>query len=241
MLRFVALAAAVVLASAASPTLAQGIGPGGGFGPLPALAAPANVPVLPLELAVTRARQYLVQFQNADLVPVEILEFAAVFYVVVGEKSTGKAAFALLVDRVNGNVSSEMGPPRMWNTKYGAWAGAPGIPGPGTMGPGMMGPGMMGRGMMGPGYGPGIGPRAQASPGARAALDEPKARAALQTWINQAFPGAGIGKVVEYPGFFTYRLTRDSRVFALASVSAYSGQVWYAWRYGNFVREQVVR
>jgi hypothetical protein len=261
------LSAAAVVAVAAAPALAQGMMPGRMFGPRPALAAPSGAPVLPVDQAIVRTRQYLNQFQNPDLVPVEIIEFSNVFYVVIQEKSTGKGAFGLLVDRVNGNVSPEMGPPMMWNTKYGRWTGGASTMGPGMMGPGMMGPGfgpgagpgMPGRGMMGPGYGPGYGPGAQPVPGAQpspglrpapgapaprpqvAALDEAKAKAALQTWVSQAFPGAGIGKVVEFPGFFTYRLTRDGKTFALASVHAYGGQVWYAWQYGTFVREQVIR
>ncbi len=74
-----------------------------------------------------------------------------------------------------------------------------------------------------------------------APLDEAKAKAALQAWVAQAFPGAGIGKVVEFPGFFTYRLARDGKNFALASVNAFGGQVWYAWHYGTVIREQVIR
>lgn len=97
------------------------------------------------------------------------------------------------------------------------------------------------------GYGPGPRPEAQPAPGAPAPLpaapqlDEAKARTALQAWLAQAFPGAGIGKVVEFPGFYVYRLVRDGKTFALASVNAYGGQVWYAWQYGTVVREQVVQ
>jgi hypothetical protein len=252
-----ALAVAVtLLAASAAPAFAQGMIPRG-FGPRPALAAPAaGAPTLPIDQAATRARQYLAQFQNPDLVPGEVIEFTNVLYVVVQERSTGKGAFGLLVDRVTGNVAPEMGPPMMWNTRYGRWAGgmmgagpAPGFgpgAGPGAFGGGMMGRGMMGYGMMGPGFGPGarpgVGPGAQPVP-ARPTVpqDEARARAALQAWLTQAFPGAGIGKAVEFPGFFSYRLTRDGRTFALAAVHAYSGQVWYAWQYGAFVREQVVR
>ncbi|MBI3998365.1 MAG: hypothetical protein HY355_04975 [Armatimonadetes bacterium] len=260
------LGAAAILVAVALPALAQGPGPRPmrGYGPR-LLAQPAG-PALSLEQAAERVRQYLGAFRNPDLAPVEVIEFSNVFYVVVQEKSTGKPGLALLVNRSNGNVFPEMGPPMMWNTKYGrATAGfqghgmgmGPGH-GPGAMGPGMMGPGMMGSGygpgaigpgmgpsMMGPGYGP--QPGAQPSPGAAGArpavpqLDEAKARAALQAWVNQAFPGAGIGKALEFSGFFTYRLTRDGKTFALASVNAYGGQVWYAWQYGTVVKEQVIR
>lgn len=255
--------AVILIAVYAAPGFAQGMMPRG-FGPRPAPAAPAaGAPTLSVDQAVTRARQYLAQFQNPDLVPSEVIEFTNTFYVVVQERSAGKGAFGLLVDRVTGNVGPEMGPPMMWNIKYGHWAGGmmglgptPGF-GPGGVGPGaarggMMGRGMMGYGMMGPGYGPGPGFGPGAAPGVGSgaqpvparptvAQDEAKAKAALQAWLTQAFPGAGIGKAVEFPGFFTYRLTRDGRTFALAAVHAYSGQVWYAWQYGTVVREQVVR
>lgn len=221
------LGAVAVIATLTIPAFAQmtrpGMGPGMGAG----YAQPSGVqprgPALPLEQAITRVRQFLGQYQNPDLVPVEIIEFSNVYYAVVSEKSTGKGAFSLLVDRYNGNVTFEMGPPMMWNLKYGRLAG----------GMGMMGPG----GMMGYGGGPG-------APGVRppvAPLDEAKAKAALQAWVAQAFPGAGIGKVVEFPGFFTYRLARDGKNFALASVNAFGGQVWYAWHYGTVIREQVIR
>jgi hypothetical protein len=246
--------AAVLVAALTVPALAQG-GPWGMRAPRPAFAAPSGAPALPIDQAITRARQYLGQFQNPDLVPGEIIEFSNVFYVLIQEKGTGKGAFALLVDRVNGNVSPEMGPPMMWNTKYGRRVGDVGMMGPGMMGPGFgpggMGSGIrgsgMGPGMMGPGYGSGYGPGNQSAPRGQGArpqaglLDEPKAKAAAQAWVNQAFPGAVIGKVVEFPGFYTYRLIRDGKTFALASVHAYGGQVWYGWHYGTFVKEQVVR
>ncbi len=221
------LGIAAIVVALATPVVAQGMGPGGmhGYGPW---AVQQGTPTVTADQAVARARQYLGQYANPDLAAVELIEFPTVFYVVVQERSTGKGAFALLVNRVNGNVSPEMGPPMMWNVKY-----------PGS------GPGSMGSGMMGQGFGPRPGVRPiQAAPGTPpqvAPLDEAKARAALQAWATQTFPGAGIGKALEFPGFFTYRLVRDGKPFALVSVTAYGGQVWYAWQYGAIVREQAIR
>jgi hypothetical protein len=200
---------------------------------------------LPVDEAITRARQYLGAMGNANLAPVEIIEFQTGYYVVVADRTTNKGAFALLVDRATGNVSWEMGPPRMWNTAYGRAVG----PGAGTMGPrfgaramGRRGPGMPG---LQPSSGMRMAPRAPgpggAQPAAAAPLDEPRAREVLRAWVAQAFPGASVGRVVEYPGFFTYRLDRDGKTFGLASVHATTGRVWYAWRYGSFVRDQVIR
>lgn len=252
------LGTAAVIATLATPALAQMRGPGTGPGSMPGYAQPGRAqprgPALSVDQAITRVRQFLGQYQNPDLMPGEIIEFSNVYYAVVTEKSTGKGAFSLLVDRYNGNVTPEMGPPMMWNLKYGGMAGGMGMMGWGTgygRGPGgMMGPGAgygWGPGAMGPQQGYGSPPGPQRSPGASgirppaAQLDEAKAKAALQAWITQAFPGAGIGKVIEFPGFFTYRLTRDGKNFALASVNTYGGQVWYAWHYGTVIREQVIR
>jgi len=248
MVRTIAILGAVALTAAvATPALAQMWGPGGMHGPggMYGIGAQAGAqpggPALTVDQAVVRVRQYLGQYRNADLVPIEIIEFSNAFYAVVQEKAAGKGAFALLVNRWNGNVAPEMGPPAMWNTKYGHGTG--GFQG---RGPSMMDGGMMGWGY-GPGAtGPGVGPGVQLGPGAPARptatqLDQAKARAALQTWATQAFPGAGIGKVVEFPGFFTYRLVRDGKTFALVSVNAFGGQVWYAWHYGTVIREQAIQ
>ena len=240
-----AIAGAALVATAAIPAGAQGVGPGPGPGRAQPPAVRPLAAVLPIDQAITRARQYLGAVGNANLTPVEIIEFQTVYYVVVADRTTNKAAFALLVDRATGNVSWEMGPPRMWNTAYGRAVG----PGAGMMGPGFGGRGIghRGPGMPGPQRGSGMRmvpvapPPRGVQPAAGAPLDEPKAREVLRVWVAQAFPGATVGRVVEYPGFFTYRLERDGKTFALASVHAASGQVWYAWRYGAFVRDQVIR
>lgn len=254
---FAAVAVAAVLATAAAAQVRGPMAPPPGRSGVqaPRLPAPA-APRISIDQALARARQYLATYQNADLVTLEILEFSAAYYVVVGDRRSGKGAFPLVVDPVTGNVRPEMGPTMMWNTAYGIYPPATlqgRTPGPGAgyggrwhggmMGWGMMGS-MMGPGAIVPGQGPGWGPGAGVAPQGQApaaALDEARARAVLQAWVAQAFPGAGIGKVVEFPGFFTYRLTRDGKTFALASVHAYSGRVWYAWRYGTFVREQAAQ
>jgi hypothetical protein len=242
MKRMTVVLAVVLVAAAALPALAQGWGHG--FGPR--ATAQTGTPTVTADQAVARARQYLGQHANPDLALAELIEFPNVFYLVVQERSTGKGAFALLVDRVTGNVHPEMGPPMMWNTRYGRTAGGRGQPMP-SAGPGAHGRAAMhdGRAMMGPGFGPRPqAPAAQPAPGAPARvapMDEARARAAVQAWVTQTFPGAAIGKVVEFPGFFTYRLVRDGRPFALVSVNAFGGPVWYAWHYGAITSEQQVR
>jgi len=63
--------------------------------------------------------QYLTATGNNDLELAEILQFDNHFYAGIKEKSTGKYAFELIINKYNGAVVPEMGPNMMWNTKYG--------------------------------------------------------------------------------------------------------------------------
>ncbi|VVB91508.1 Uncharacterised protein [uncultured archaeon] len=67
--------------------------------------------------------KYLAANGNPDLAIGEVIEFSNNFYAGIKEKSTGKYAFELLVNKYTGAVVPEMGPNMMWNTKYGhmAW------------------------------------------------------------------------------------------------------------------------
>ncbi len=63
--------------------------------------------------------KYLTKTGNIDLEIAEVIEFDNHFYAGIKEKSTGKYAIELLVNRYTGSVFPEMGPNMMWNTKYG--------------------------------------------------------------------------------------------------------------------------
>lgn len=79
----------------------------------------ANAVPITIEKAKESVGQYLVSTGNNDLQIAEIMEFDNNFYAGVKEKSTGKYAFELLVNKYTGAVFPEMGPNMMWNTKYG--------------------------------------------------------------------------------------------------------------------------
>ncbi len=201
---------------------AQGMGgPGGYWGPGPAQSGGA----VTISQAVSLARQTLARIGNPDLVPVEVMEFSVNFYVIVAERSTGRGAFELIVDRY-GFVYPEPGPNVMWNTKYGHMAGGGGY--------GMMGGGMMG-GWGGPGYASG-GP-IPATP----QLTRDRARQILQTWLNRAFPGAKAEEGTAFYGYFTFDFEQKGRVAGMASVNAYTGQVWYHTWHGTFVQERELK
>ncbi|MBI4727929.1 MAG: hypothetical protein HY775_00260 [Acidobacteria bacterium] len=77
---------------------------------------PARVSPPQAKAAVER---YLGRYGSPDLELGELLEFDSNFYAVVEEKSTGRGAFEVLVDRWTGAVFPEPGPNMMWNAKYG--------------------------------------------------------------------------------------------------------------------------
>jgi hypothetical protein len=82
----------------------------------------ATVP-LTIDQALQTAQTYVASLNNPDLKVTQVEEYTANFYVEVGEKSTSVGAFQLLINKVNGVVTPEMGPNMMWNTKYTFGAG----------------------------------------------------------------------------------------------------------------------
>ena len=83
---------------------------------------PATSPIT-IDTAVTAIQNYLTATGNTDFTFKEVEEYTNNFYVQVIEKSTGKGAFELLINKYTGGVHPEMGPNMMWNTKYGMMRG----------------------------------------------------------------------------------------------------------------------
>jgi hypothetical protein len=86
---------------------------------------PATTTATPITIntAVGIAQQYVGSLSNKDLAVDEVEEYTQNFYALVKENSTGRGAFELLINKVTGAVSPEMGPNMMWNTKYGMMSG----------------------------------------------------------------------------------------------------------------------
>ncbi|NJD52873.1 MAG: peptidase M4 [Candidatus Methanoperedens sp.] len=78
-----------------------------------------NSTPITIDEAKTSVEQYLIKTGNSDLEIAEVLQFENNFYAGIKEKSTGKYAFELLVNKYTGAVVPEMGPNMMWNSKYG--------------------------------------------------------------------------------------------------------------------------
>ncbi len=238
----VALAAALAIPAVAQPGWGAGCWGSGAAAPSATVRGSVTI-----DTAVDRAKEALAASGYTDLQPKEVMEFSNHFYVLVVEKSTGKGALELIVER-NGVVRPEPGPNMMWNTKYGHMAGVgfgPGMMGGGMMGPGgpgwgrgMMGPGGSGwgPGMMGPGgpgYGPGYAPGQVTAP-----LTRERARQIAQEFLSRAFPGAAPEHGTEFYGYFTFDAERNDKTFGMLSVNAYTGQVWYHTWHGVFTREK---
>jgi len=79
----------------------------------------ADATPITIEKAKGSIEKYLAATGNTNLAIAEVIEFDNNFYAGVKEKSTGKYAIELLVNKYTGDVVPEMGPNMMWNTKYG--------------------------------------------------------------------------------------------------------------------------
>ncbi|GAV21839.1 hypothetical protein [Carboxydothermus pertinax] len=72
-----------------------------------------------MNTAKTILKKYLEAIGNPNLKLAEIMEFDNHFYAEIQEIDSKKYAMELIVDKITGAVSPEMGPNMMWNTKYG--------------------------------------------------------------------------------------------------------------------------
>ncbi len=79
----------------------------------------ASTNPITIEDAKASVDQFLAKKGNEDLQLAEIIQFSNHFYAGIKEKSTGKYAFELIVNKYSGALVPEMGPNMMWNTKYG--------------------------------------------------------------------------------------------------------------------------
>lgn len=95
----------------------------------PAQAAPTGKSLM-LAQAQQKVSQYIAmiakQTGNKNLGLGTVIEFQQNFYASATDKSTGRGAFELLVNKVSGAVIPELGPNMMWNTTYGMMGHMPG-------------------------------------------------------------------------------------------------------------------
>ena len=164
-----------------------------------------NAQPLTLEQA-TEAASHVLNTYGSNLELKEVMEFAWNFYAEAEEKSTGIHTMELLVDKYTGQVSPEMGPNMMWNTKYG----------------------MMTQ-MMG-GYNGG-GP-----PTAEMPITLQQAKALAQQFLDAKGGGLQVGEPDTFYGYYTLHTLKDGQIEGMLSVNGYTGLVWYHTWHGTFVR-----
>lgn len=58
-----------------------------------------------------------------------------------------------------------------------------------------------------------------------------------QAYLDQQVPGARVGEIAEFPGYYTIDVARDGKTFGMLSVNAYTGHVWYHTWHGTFLDE----
>jgi hypothetical protein len=183
-----------------------------------------SVPIA-FDEAVARFQDYVAASGNEDLALLEVMEFENNFYAIVYEKSTGIAAFELLIwkqtprsgmmgggmgmggSMMTGVTVPEPGPNMMWNTKYS-----------------------MMRGMMGSSW--------QTDASDQMTVSEQDAKSIAENYLSQNFPGAHVEGITRFYGYYTIDFEKDGEIIGMLSVNGYSGQVWYHSWHGAFIQEE---
>ena len=184
--------------------------------------ATGTTTAITLDSAVQTAQNYVASLNNPDLAVTEVEEYSQNFYAIVTEKSTGKGAFELLIDKYTGSVGPEMGPNMMWNTKYTVTNGFMGL-----LGRGMMG-GTGGRGMMG-GYNYGYNT-------GTATVTVEQAKTNAQQFLDVNYPGTTVGGVDTFYGYYHIDVESAGTTYGMLSVNGYTGQVWYHNWHGAYIQ-----
>ena len=185
-----------------------GMGPGmmgGGWGGYSPNTNP-NAKPLTIDQVADSVQRYLNAY-GGKLVLAEVMNFTLNYYAEVEEKDTGIHAMELLIDKYTGQVSPEIGPNMMWNTKYG----------------------MMGGGMMGGGY------YAGNSPTASMPVTPEQAKSVAQQYLDTNLPGLTVAEADTFYGYYTLHTFRNGQVEGMLSVNGYTGAVWYHSWHGAFI------
>lgn len=211
-----------------------------GMGTMGGPFAPSARP-LSAEQAIQTLRQWPTVHHLDGLVLDEVEAYTENFYGQFKERSAGRGAIQILVDRYTGRAMPEMGPNMMWNVKYGQammqammgnMGGSNMMGGSGMM-DGMMNgmgmPGMMGGGSMQPGN------QAQAPSTTQIAVEEARERA--NTFLSGYLPGATVGDGDAFYGYYQFDVMRDGHQVGMLSVHAGTGSVWYHTWHGEFLEK----
>ena len=168
---------------------------------------PYNTGPIDITAASTTAQNYVTSLGNPDLAVKEIEEYTNNFYVQVNEKSTGKGAFELLINKYTGAIYPEMGPNMMWNTKYG----------------------MMRGGILG-----GIFGTPTTTLTVTATQATTNAQQYLTSYLPGTTTG---DVTTFYGYYTIEVLNSNGTPYGMLSVNGYTGQVWFHTWHGTFIQE----
>jgi len=170
--------------------------------------------VITIDHAAELAKDYLGTRGNDDLAIDEIMEFEFNFYIVYYEKSTNMGAFEAIIDKTG--MSGMM---RMMGFGYIRP----------EQGPNMMWNTKYGmypmHGMIG---------RSNSYGGL--AISEEQAREYAQNYLDTYLQGAIAEDVHPFYGYYTIHVVKDSTIYGMLSVNAYSGKVWYHNWHGTYIQ-----
>lgn len=230
----------VGIGPATTAVFGQGGMPSGGMGDMMGgmgmMGGPFSSSARPITMdrAIQILRAWPAAHNLDGLVLDEVEAYTQNFYGQFKERSTGRGAIQVLVDRYSGRATPEMGPNVMWNTKYGRAMMQDMMGGMGMMG-GMMGNGdMMGGGVMGGGT---------SEPSATAAapqIAEAQARQNANRFLAGYLPGATVGDADTFYGYYHFDVMRGGHQIGMLSVNATTGQVWYHTWHGEFLDKREV-
>jgi hypothetical protein len=187
--------------------------------------------VQPLSIAAAQsaAEAYLAGLRNSDLAVGEVIIFDNQAYARIDEKSTGHAAFEVLVDPVTLAVSPEPGANMMWNLKYGMMNGA---------GASMMGGtgGMTHAPARSAGVGGYAGGATAANPNDPMPVTVAQAVETAQRYLDTYLPGAKAETTADtFYGYYTLEILRNGQMVSMLSVNGYSRQVILHTWHGKFI------
>jgi hypothetical protein len=149
---------------------------------------------------------------DANLEIAELMAFTDNFYAQVREKDSGRYALELLIDPYDGAVFPEMGPNRMWNSRYGM----------------MRGVREMGS-MMGRGY------DVSGSPASEMGLTAGQVLSTAQEYLDWVMPGSEAADPVAFYGYYTLHVIQEGEIVGMLSVHGTTGQVWYHTWHGAYL------
>jgi len=162
---------------------------------------------LAMDEAVNIAQRHMDRLGLHDVALTEIMEFENHFHAAMTETDTGRHAFALTIDRYNGQVRPAPGPNGRWNLKYG--------------------PMMTGA----------AGPVDDAAVAQPMAVSPDQARDRAQRFLHQHWPGASVDpeEVWSSYGYHTMPFHRQGQIAGMLSVHGTTGEVWHHDWHGAFL------